>query len=111
MIKYFNTTLLFIFSQFFISPSHAARTESLTTTSYSSGFCQGDSLGQICLRQLQDQAESNAKRDLDFQCRIKQGTLSFFGQCSTYCYPTFLQPDQANYVSCNTRCTYNCEIR
>ncbi len=107
----FYTTILILFSQLASSVSLARKVESLTGTGYSSGYCQGDAFAQMCFRQVEEQSEYTAKRDIDFQCRMKNGVLSFFGYCQKYCSPSFVQPGVATFVSCNARCTYDCEIR
>ncbi|MFN8846873.1 MAG: hypothetical protein ACK5V3_16115 [Bdellovibrionales bacterium] len=107
----FYTTILILFSQLVSSVSLARKVESLTATGYSSGYCQGDAFAQMCYRQIEDQSEFAAKRDLDIQCRMKNGYLNFFGFCNKYCSPLFLQPGVASFVNCSTRCTYDCEIR
>jgi hypothetical protein len=105
------TTILILFSQLVSSVSLARKVESLSSTGYSSGYCQGDAFAQICFRQIEDQSEYSAKRDLDLQCRMKNGNLSFFGFCQKYCSPLFIQPGTATFVNCSARCTYDCEIR
>lgn len=86
------------------------RTEYLYGRGYSSGFCQGDSFADFCYRQIKVRAEIDAKRDVEYQCRSKQGQLSTYGNCNTLCNPYFPLPGRDEFVTCNARCTYNCEI-
>ncbi len=122
MKNIFYTTLVFCVFQLFTVTSHASdqfsesfievsRTEYLYGTGYGSGFCRGDNFADFCVRQIKDRTESDAKRDVEYQCRAKQGQLSFYGTCNTFCSPTFLTPGRDEFVNCNARCSYTCEIR
>lgn len=78
---------------------------------YGSGFCSGDAFGGWCLRDVQNRAETDADRDADMSCRMKDGFLQYYTRtCNTFCNPMFLPAGQNTYVSCSARCTYQCEI-
>ena len=73
------------------------------------GFCQGD-FGQMCMNQLHDQAEAQARQQADMSCQEQQGIPGFLN-CFTNCNPPFLPPGHVNqFVSCNSNCNGNCQV-
>ncbi len=104
-MKQILVILLFSFQAF-------AATESVHSSGYASGFCQGGGFGSMCMSQLQDLAKQDAARDADLQCRIKNGKLiSYSGYCNVHCSPPYLNGEQNTYVSCNSSCRFDCDIK
>jgi hypothetical protein len=103
-------TIIFIL---FLSLSvWAAHSEYVWGSGYANGMCHGDAFATMCISQLKTQAESDAARDGQMQCSLKQGVLaSYTASCMTNCNPTFISPNQNAFVNCNSRCQYRCDIQ
>ena len=103
--------LLSIFAVLFIALQSQAAIQYVYGSGYSSGYCNGEGFSGWCVRDVQARAENDANRDADLSCRMKEGHLQYFSRmCNTFCSPSFIPNGQSAYVSCNARCTYNCEI-
>lgn len=86
------------------------RSEMIYGRGTSAGFCRGDAGAFFCVQDLENRAEADAKRNMEFDCRIKNGQLDFYISCSGFCNPSMIQPDRNEYVNCSTNCQGRCEI-
>lgn len=88
-----------------------ARTTYETGRGQEFGYCSY-SQGFFCLSNIKSRAESEAKRQADWECQMKQGTSrSYTANCNTTCFPNILSPGDQNVpVRCSSTCTVQCEI-
>ena len=88
-----------------------AVTESIQGYGTSNGFCRGDGFAYMCINQLENQAKQYATRDAESQCRSRQGNLiTYSGYCFNTCNPASIPPNFDAYVSCTSRCRFDCEM-
>jgi hypothetical protein len=89
-----------------------SRTEWVEGSGQSMGFCRGDAFSRLCVMDLEQKAERDTELDADWRCQNLRGALQRFSpSCSTWCNPSWIQPDTDAFVSCRATCRYNCEIR
>ncbi len=75
-----------------------------------SNYCQGGIGSSFCIDRIEERAEEDAKRQMELECRMKQGQLEYFISCSGYCSPFSIADGKNEYVSCSTNCQGRCEI-
>jgi hypothetical protein len=106
-----NQLCLLALSFFIMTASASASEVPIQGEGTATGFCQ-ETFGQLCMNQIQQQAEEQARQQATENCQAQQGTAGYLS-CSTNCNPPFLPPGPGHlnqFVSCSSGCDGECQI-
>ncbi|MEK2690395.1 hypothetical protein [Bdellovibrio sp. GT3] len=98
----------FVLMSFLVVPAFS-KTIWVTGTGSASGSCKGGD--SFCVRNIEDRAERAAESNARSTCYIKQGTTYGIPSCSTRCSPGYIAPGNTAWVSCNSNCRLNCDVK
>ncbi len=112
--------ILFLFLGLILACSHSyaeeiqevevSRITYVDGSGYSSGFCRSNDY--FCPKDLHDRSESDGKYQAQTRCYLNHGTpLQYTATCNTYCSPAYIPPNSNTYVTCNSNCRMQCEVK
>lgn len=105
-----------ILSVFAILMSHSladARTINVTGRGSSSSYCNANS-GNFCFNDVKRRSESEAERDVRWNCEMTQRgrSLTYTLFTSTFCSPSYLPPHHdGTWVNCRSDSRMQCEVQ
>ena len=75
-----------------------------------SAYCTANDF--FCSRNVQQNAERDATQNAETRCEIDRGTpLTYTATCNTMCNPIYIPPNTNTWVSCNSNCRIQCDIK
>lgn len=102
--------ILFLSLQSFAQEVDPSRITYVDGSGNASGFCRSNDY--FCPKDIHDRAERDGTNQAQNRCYLNQGTpLQYTVSCNTYCSPAYIPPNSNSWVTCNSTCRMQCDVK